>query len=395
MAARSLALGVAFVVVAIAGAVAPAVAEREARAVVKPRAALDPAPPRRYSVPKPFVRVRTSAQLRTALARRTPRTIVLHEGVYEADDPFLNPNGHAIYAGRLGKAILTAGLSLGANDGKSGGLVRGVVFDVRDPEKTASGAVLNVWGDAEGTQVLDVRIRGNRAIRSGLVVRQPEGFHAARLVLRDFTDYGVVIDANDTGRTRLDRPFRLSDVDVAGVARAVPRSSQGRGEACVWIGNPGSVARVRVRRCAWSGLWTGTATTGALFDAIDIDESRTGVYMEHFTRQSTFQRLRIGRRVRTGINAEWADPDSGGAPASVDNVVQDSRIESWLAGVYLDEGTTRTVIRRSTFVGQRWAAIGDYKGVGNAYYANDYRRIAPGAVPVTVAHIRTADGGSG
>ncbi len=387
-------LGVALAVAALAGASTTAGSQPPALAGVKPARALDPAPPTRYTVPKPFVRVRTSAQLSRALARERPRTIVLQQGVYDSDEPFLNQHGHSVYAGRLGKAMLTAGLSVGDNDGRPGGVVRGVVFDVRDPDKTASDAVVNVWGSAKGAQILDVRIRGHRSVRSGLVVRQPEGFRGARLVVRDFTDYGVVVDANDPDRTTLDRPFRLSDVDVSGVARSVPRSSQGRGEACVWVGNPGVVERVRVRRCAWTGLWTGTATTGARFSGIDVDESRTGVYMEHYTRQSTFERLRIGRRVRTGINAEWADPNSNGGPASVDNVVQDSRIESWLAGVYLDEGTTRTVIRRSTFVGQRWAAIGDYKGVDNAYYGNDYRLIGPGARPVRTAHIRTADGGS-
>jgi hypothetical protein len=394
LAARSLLLGVALVVAVLAGAPSTTGSGPSAFAVVKPGQALDPAPPARYTVPKPFVRVRTSAQLSRALAGQTPRTIVLQQGVYDSDEPFFNQHGHSVYAGRLGKAILTAGLSIGENDGWPGGVVRGVVFDVRDPDKTASGAVVNVWGSAKGAQILDVRIRGHRSVRSGLVVRQPEGFRGARLVVRDFTDYGVVVDANDLDRTTLERPFRLSDVDVSGVARSVPRSSEGRGEACVWVGNSGVVERVRVRRCAWTGLWTGTATTGARFSGIDVDESRTGVYMEHFTRRSTFERLRIGRRVRTGINAEWADPNSNGGPASVDNVVQDSRIESWLAGVYLDEGTTRTVIRRSTFVGQRWAAIGDYKGVDNAYYANDYRRIAPGALPVRHTHIRTADGGS-
>jgi hypothetical protein len=320
---------------------------------------------------------------------------VLSKGTYDADGPFLNPNGHSLYAGELGKAVLTAGLSMGSEDGEPGGIVRGLVFDVRDVSKTANGAAVNVWGDAEGVQLLDLRVRGGRAIRSGVVVRQPEGFVGARLVLRDFTDYGVVVDANDMDRTTLARPFRLSDVDVAGVARHIPRSSQGRGEACVWIGNPGSVERVRARRCAWTGLWTGTATTGARFDAIDVDQTRTGIYLEHYTRQSTFQRLRIGSRVRTGINAEWADPDSNGGPASVENVVQDSRIASWLAGVYLDEGTTRTVVRRTSFVGQRWAAIGDYKGMGNAFYANDYRGIDPGAARVTRAHIRTAAEGRG
>jgi hypothetical protein len=333
--------------------------------------------------------VSTSAQLRAALARRLPRAIVLKRGVYDADRPFLDPNGHAIYARRLGKAVFTAGLSLGGNAARPGGVVRGVVFDVRDPAKTLDGAEIAVWGSATGAQVLDVTLHGNRTVRAGLVVRQPEGFRAERLVVRDFTDYGVLVDANDPGRTSLKRPFRLRDIDVAGVTESVPGSSQGRGEACVWVGNPGIVERVRARRCAWTGLWTGTATTGARFDQIDIDKTRTGVYIEHFTRQSTFERLRVGRRVRVGLNAEWADPAWMRQPASVDNVIQDSRFESWLAGVYLDEGTTRTTVRRSTFVGQRWAAIGDYKGIGNAYYGNDYRRIAPGATTVTHAHIGT------
>jgi hypothetical protein len=346
-------------------------------------------------VPRPFVRVRTSAHLHRALAREKRSAIVLQRGVYDSEEPFVNRHGHALYAAMLGRAVLTAGLSMGANEGSAGGLVRGVVFDVRDPDRTANGAIVNVWGSAAGARVLDVVLRGHSAVRSGLVVRQPEGFQGARIVARDFTDYGVVVDANDEERTSLARPFSLRDVDVSGVSREVPRSSQGRGEACVWIGNPGDVERVRVRRCAWTGLWTGTATSGTRFDRIDVDEARTGVYIEHFTRSSTFERLRIGRRVRTGVNAEWADPDSGGRPASEDNVIQDSRFESWLAGVYLDEGTTRTTVRRSTFVGQRWAAIGDYKGVDNRFYANDYRAPARGGVAVTRAHIRTADDGSG
>jgi hypothetical protein len=391
--ARSLIFGVALGFAALAGAMTSG-SQQPALAGVRPAQALDPAPPARYSVPKPFVRVRTSAQLERALARKAPRTIVLNSGTYDGDEPFVNASGHSLYAAKLGKAILTAGLSMGWNGGQRGGAVRGLVFDVRDPDKTANGAAVNVWGDAAGVQLLDLRVSGGKSIRSGVVIRQPEGFVGARLVLRDFTDYGIVIDANDGERTALEHPFQLSDVDVSGVARSVPRSSQGRGEACVWVGNPGVVERARVRRCAWTGLWTGTATTGARFSGIDIDESRTGVYMEHYTRQSTFERLHIGRRVRTGINAEWADPNSNGGPASVDNVVQKSRIESWLAGVYLDEGTTRTVIRGTTFVGQRWAAIGDYKGVGNTYYGNDYRQIAPGARPVRTTHIRTADAGS-
>lgn len=346
-----------------------------------------PAAPHSYKVPRGAKLVATAAQLRTVLRRPRPTAIVLADGVYDGRRPFLNPYGHRLYASRLGGAVLTAGLSLGGNAGRPGGLVRGVVFDVRDAAKTVDGAEVTVWGTAKNARVLDVTLLGNHTLRAGLVVRQPEGFAAARLVVRGFTSYGVVVDANDPARDDLARPFRLADLDVAGVARHVPRSSNGTAEACVWIGNPGTVRRVRVRRCAWTGLWTGTAATGAVFDRIDVDQARTGVYIEHFTRRSTFRRLLVGRQVRVGVVAEWAAPAWGGRAASVDNVIEESRFESWLAGVFLDAGTTRTTVRRSTFANQRWAAIGDYRGNENAYYGNDYSGIADGAADVTDEHL--------
>ena len=336
--------------------------------------------------------MKTSAQLRSALARSRPANIVLQRGIYDSDQAFVDSNGHSLYAAMLGRATLTAGLLVGADDSPRGAVVRGLVFDLRDPTKTADGAAIKVSGDAAGTQVSDVVLLGHRTIRSGLVVRQPEGFRGSRLVVREFTDYGVLVDANDRDLTSLATPFQVRDVDVSFVKRAVPGSSNGRGEACVWVGNPGTVARVRARQCGWTGFWTGTAATGVHASDVDVDETRTGVYLEHFTKAGTFERIRVGRRVRVGLTAEWADPDWGRLPGSVDNVVQDSRFESWLVGVYLDEGTTRTTIRRSTFVGQRWAGIADYRGVENAYYGNDYRAIAKGAVAITRDHIRTAGG---
>jgi hypothetical protein len=345
-----------------------------------------PTPPSSYDVPTSGVHVTTSAQLRSALGSPQPTDIVLADGVYDGPAPFLNPNGHRLYAATLGGAVLRAGLSLGGNAGPPGGAVHGIVFDVRDPGKTVEGAEIAVWGTATNADVLDVTLRGNRVIRTGLVVRQPEGFRGARLVARGFTDYGVVVDANDPKLDELAQPFRLTDVDVAGVARPVPRSSNGTAEACLWVGNPGDVRRVRVRRCAWAGLWTGTAATNALFDRVDVDQTPTGVYVEHFTRGSTFQHLLVGRKVRIGVVTEWAAPEWSGRPASVDNVIQESRFESSLAGVFLDDGTTRTTVRRSTFVNQRWAAIGDYRGIENAYYGNDYGGIAPGAHDVTHEH---------
>jgi hypothetical protein len=357
---------------------------------------VQPAAPSRYSVPRPFVRVRTASQLRAVLRRRTPTRIVLERGVYDAEQAFADENGHSIYAARLGQAVLTAGIRVGSPDDRgTGGVLQGLVIDVRDQSKTVDGVALSVSSDQSGVQVLDTILRGHRSIRSGLVVRQPEGFRGARLVVRDFTDYGVLVDANDRSRTTLAQPFHLSDLDVTGIRRADPGSSMGRGEACVWVGNPGTVDRARARGCGWTGLWTGTAATGLHVADIDVDETKTGVYLEHFTHDGTFERIRVGPAVRVGLSAEWADPGWGRQPASVDNVIRASRFESWLAGVYLDEGTTRTVVRGSTFVGQQWAAIGDYRGVDNTYFGNNYRGIAASAVAVTRENIRTAQAGDG
>jgi hypothetical protein len=272
--------------------------------------------------------------------------------------------------------VLRAGLSIGGNAGSGGALVRGLVVDVRDASRTVEGAAIAVWGTGAHTRILDTTVRGHGVLPSGVVARRPDGLVIRRLVARGFSSYGVLVDANEPGRGRLGSPAVLADVDVANVSRPIPGSSDGRAEACIWIGNTALVRRVRARSCAWSGLWTGTAETGGRFDQVDVDGTPSGVYIEHFTHNSTFRRLRIGSHVQVGVTAEWDDPAWGGKPASVDNLIENSRFVSSLVGVYLDEGTTRTTVRRSTFAGQSWAAIGDYRGNGNAAYANSYRGVA-------------------
>ena len=211
-----------------------------------------------------------------------------------------------------------------------------------------------------------------------------------RMVVRRVRDYGVLVDANDRGRHGPRAPFQVSDLDVAEVGRPQRGSARGTAEACVWIGATGSLRRVRARSCAGAGLWTGSATRRATFEAIDIDRAGTGVYIEHFTRDSTFRGLRIGPGVRVGLNAEWADPAWDRRPASVGNVIERSRFERSLVGVYLDAGTTRTTVRGSTFANQSWAAIGDYRGNGNLTYGNDYGDIRDTAVPVRHEHLGPA-----
>jgi hypothetical protein len=384
-----LAAACALLLVAVAGTGNGGSPEPRAGETRAPPRVSPPRQPQHYQVPQAAVRVSNSQEFRRALAARRRTSIVLEPGTYRSPRPFFNSHGHHIYSARLGKAVLRAGLSLGGNEGPGGALVRGLTFDVVDPRRTVDRAAIAVWGSGKRARILDTTLRGHGVMAAGVAARRPDGLVLRRLVVRRFTDFGVLVDANDLARGGLSERVTVEDVDVAGVGRRIPGSSNGRAEACVWIGNTGSLRRVRVRSCAWTGLWTGTATHGADFAEIDIDRTPTGVYLEHFTHDSTFRRIRVGPRVQFGVIAEWADPEWSHLPASVGNVIENSHFESSIAGVYLDEGTTRTTVRDSTFVNQSWGAIGDYRGIDNAAYANDYGGIDSGAVAVRHDHLST------
>jgi hypothetical protein len=339
--------------------------------------------PARYVVPPRARHVSSSAQLRAALSGRPGETIVLAPGVYDNPRAFVDARGDRIYSARPGRAVFRAGIVLGAGHGPSGALIRGLTFEVTDPSKVSQGAEVLVWGSATDASVLDTRLDGHGVIGAGLVVRQPNGFVARRVVSRRFLSYGIEVDPNQYGFTTRS-PYSLRDLTIAQVSRQVPGSSNGTAEACLWLGSPGKTQRVSVRQCAISGIWTGTAMKSSLVEDATIRDSRVGIYMEHYTTSSTFSRLRIGPGVSRGVNAEWDNPAVGGKPASVGNVIEGARIQSTHVGVYLDQGTTQTTVRRCVFVGQDWAAIGDYKGVDNSYYRNNFKGIDAGAVRVSL-----------
>jgi hypothetical protein len=341
-----------------------------------------PRPPAPYAVPRHALRVTSSSQLASALSDGRREAIVLAPGIYDAEHPFADREGDQIYASRLGRSVLRAGIVLGGNSGPPGALIRGLTLSVSDPRKTLHGDAIHVWGSAANASVLDTRIDGHGVLDAGLVVHQPNGFVARRIVARRFLSYGVVVDPNDFDfKTR--SPYSLRDLRVSRVSRNVPGSSNGTAEACLWLGSRGTVQRASVQRCAISGIWTGTAMTGSRIEDAIVARSRVGIYIEHYTTGTTFRRLRLGPSVTRGVNAEWANR---GRPASVDNVIQDAYFRTSHVGVYLDQGTTRTVVRHCVFAGQDWAAIGDYLGLDNQYYDNDFAAIAAGAVSVSHDH---------
>lgn len=351
-----------------------------------------PARPRPYTVPVDALVVSSSPDLVAALSNGRREAIVLAPGVYDNPRPFADRDGDRLYAARLGRAVLKAGVVLGANAGPPGASIRGLTFNVRDHAKTLHGAIVHVWGSASHASVLDTRFYGHGRVETAVLVRQPLGFVARRIIAEGFRSYGVLVDPNNLHyRTRA--PFALSDLTISRVRRPLRGSSNGRAEACLWLGSPGTAKRVSVRRCGITGIWTGTATHGSRVVDATINQSPVGIYIEHYTTRTTFNRLRIGPDVDRGVNAEWSNLAAGRRPASSDNVIENADLRTTHVGVYLDEGTTRTVVRRSVFVGQDWAGIGDYLGQGNTYYVNDFGAIGPTAAAVTHDHDTGGNGG--
>jgi parallel beta helix pectate lyase-like protein len=344
-------------------------------------------PPSSYAIPSTAVTISDSAQLKQALGG-APKDIVVADGVYDSSSPFVNANGHRIYAQHLGGAVFKAGFVMGGNWGPGHGVLQGLAFDVSDSSKVLEGSIVHVWGTGAGTQVLDTTFDGHGVIASGLLARQVEGLVVRRVVGRNFRDSAVLVDPNVASYNPATPPV-LEDIDSANVTWPVARSSNGTSEACVWVGVTATLRRIKTRDCAWEGLWVGSGTRNSVFEDLDINDSGVGIYIEHFASGSTFRRAHVGPNVERGATCEWADPAWGSRPACTDNVFEDSYFNTRLVGVYLDEGTTRTTVRHSVFVNQACGAIGNYAGVGNLWdtSGNDYSGIRASAVPVYTHHL--------
>lgn len=351
-----------------------------------------PLAPAGYAVPSGAVSVGNGAELAAQLAKGTPQNIVLRDGTYATSGHFTSSCGHRLYAQNVGRAVLTSGLTIGSSTCGQGAIVRGLKFVITDAKKAVipyypadfnQTSVIEIWGAARNVQLLDLTITANRLVGNGIAGRQVEGLQIRRVVASGFRSTGVYVDANKFG-LNVGTPPVLQDLSISNVARPVAKSSGGTSEACLWVGNTAQVSRVKVRNCAWMGVWTGTAVKNALFSDLDIDVSANGIglYLEHYTTNTTFQRLKIGPNLLLGAICEWADPAWGYKPACDGVILQDATINTKCAGFYLDEGTRNTTARRTTFVNQ---AKGAFATTNHAYNilrdttGNNYSGMKPGA----------------
>lgn len=362
-----------------------------------------PQAPSPYAPPAGALYVRSSAELTGALAQSN-RDIVLADGTYAKSGPFVNAGGNRLYAEHVGGALLTSGLVVGGNSAVAGSIVRGIIFDVSSAAATLQGSIVHVWGPGGvNAQILDCVFRGNRAVPYGIGAPNPQGLVAKRLRLLGFTDVAFRASNNQVVGYGAATPRinEISDIDVDGVSRSVPGSSNGTAEAGLWIGHPvtNGVRRVRVRNVSWSGIETVNNSWGTTFSDLDIDMSGpsqfagVGVYMEHYNYYNVFTNFRIvGAKI--GFTAEWADPSWGGKPGANYVTIRGGVVDALgstlvgrQAGVYLDEGSNSTTVQDVVFRNQNWAGIGAYRNLGTNWFGENQYSLKPGAVQISTDHI--------
>ncbi len=371
--------------------------------VPAPPAVAAPIPPSTYALPVQAVRVSNAAELATALAGPA-LDIVLADGSYAQAAPFVNSDGHRLYAEHLGGAVLRTGIVVGGNFGRSGAVLRGLAFDVSDPAKAFGGGIVHVWGNAGASaQVLDCTFRGNWSVPFGLLAFNTSGLRVERSQFFSFSDVAVRLSDNVSVAYGSSTPVMetVQDILIDGVSRPTPGSSNGTAEAGLWIGHPvrKGVLRVKVRNVAWSGIQTVNNAWDTNYADLDVDMSGprqaagVGVYMEHYTRNVVFDRMSV-TGARVGFAGEWADPSWGGVAGAhhvtIRNGVVDSAgstLAGRQAGVYLDEGTESVTVTGMLFRNQNWAGIGAYRTIGTNVFSGNSFSLGPGATPISTEHL--------
>ncbi len=324
-------------------------------------------------------------------------------GLATGSSGFDDWNSSSLYAQHLGRAVLTAGLTVGGNWGAGGAVIQGLAFNVSDPTTTFQSSEINVWGaTGERTQVLDSTFNGNWAIGFGLDAVNPDGLVAQRLQFSDFTDGGLRASDNHEasygGQTSVINS--ISDISVNGVGESTLGGSNGTAEAGLWVGEPVTegVHRIAIKDVAISGIETVNNSWNTTFSDLNIDMSGAhaawgvGVYMEHYTTHDTFTNFVI-TGAATGFNAEWDDGIAGNGAAYNDTIENGSIDASGevrpgnTVGVYLDAGTGPMTITNVTFENQNWAAIGAYENVGPTTISNNLYQLATGVVQLSSGHV--------
>jgi hypothetical protein len=157
--------------------------------------------------------------------------------------------------------------------------------------------------------------------------------------------------------------WTLEDCIADNISAVPPRSLNGTGEAGFWIGQKTNAARLSAANNAWMGMWTGCMCDGSVISDFDLSGNpHVGLYCEHVTRNTTFERFLINHAGDgNAVNVEWWYADStygpllpyNGKAGSYNLTFQnfDITVPAGKWAFFLDAGTFGCTIQNGTIRG--------------------------------------------
>jgi hypothetical protein len=347
-----------------------------AKVVVRP-----PEAPRSCHKPRDAILVSDVEELQAALADSVPQDIWLADGTYSPSSPLAPKAAHRLWGSHANNITLRAGLNLGSKWGEISGFeIHCLTLEVTDESLVHKNAILSIWGSYTNTGVYDSRLVSDFTVGRAINASKTNGLHVERVEIAGFNADGIRI-RSDGGD-----PAVLMDLDLQDIELPGPDDRNGTAEAGIFMKGKGIIERIRVRNAYWMGV--GVYAHDVVLSDLDIDGSRSAIYLEHYSHRAVVKRFHFGSANQRGMTFEWDDPDRySGQPTTVDAVVQDGVIEAAQIGVAVMDGQVRPTVQRVIFRGQCGAAIigNRQRSTGEAYVNNVYL-VAADAHRVTSKH---------
>jgi parallel beta-helix repeat protein len=225
---------------------------------------------------------------------------------------------------------------------------------------------VNTWGAHSSISIQDSQIESDGTGEAGVVALgsdESRDTSVIRTEVRRFTSFGILLQQQEHGRPAADLhgvvlDNLVSDIrdpsrDGCWTAAKYRTPGCGTNEGGIWTGGvEAAVIGNTVRRARWDGIETVGSSTRTTIVGNKIDDTRTGIYLEHSTHRSLIARNLIVDAL-TGINVEWWHEGEG----SRRNTFAYNRIVSSETGLFVDVGGDHNRIVGNVFVGGSRPAI--------------------------------------
>jgi parallel beta-helix repeat protein len=237
---------------------------------------------------------------------------------------------------------------------------------------------VNVWGAFANVSVQDSQLDGGGTAQAGVFSLGSDESRETSVIrtrIRGFRSFGILLGQKEYGRRAaalhgLALDNEISDIrdparDACAQRPSTPRC--GTNEGGIWTGGvAAAIIGNKIRRARWDGIETVGSSTRTTIVRNDIRGTRTGVYIEHSTKDSLISWNAV-HDAAAGVNVEWS---YGGVGSQRNRFTFNRIVGARRAGIFIGVGSDSNRISGNTFVEGARPAIVLQGSSGNLVRAN-------------------------